>query len=76
MNFIKLKGIFLLLLIVFTIKTSGQIINLNPDSTGNPWYAGGVSDLTPEVKQRMSLIPPLILNPNAGQISLPDSVDN
>jgi len=38
-----------LLLALFTINVNAQITNLNPDPDGDPWIAGDLPEITPEI---------------------------
>ena len=62
-------------LILFT-GLKAQIINLNPDKDGDPWYAGGIPEMTPEMEAYIDALPVLELSPEATLVELPSSVDN
>ncbi|MBU4485555.1 MAG: hypothetical protein KKD38_01375 [Candidatus Delongbacteria bacterium] len=55
-----------------------ELVNLNPNPDGEPWWAGGVSEPTPEQMERMNEIPKFIL-PESYKDSkekLPYAIDN
>ncbi len=75
-----MKKFFILLtlwlLTSLAIKVSAQLINLNPDPNGEPWWAGGLPEITPEIQAELDAIPELILTPKSQQMTLPSVVDN
>lgn len=42
--------ILTLFVIIVTANTHAQLINMNPDPNGNPWWAGGIPETTPEIQ--------------------------
>ncbi|PID26333.1 MAG: hypothetical protein CR982_10855, partial [Candidatus Cloacimonadota bacterium] len=72
------RNIYLIsfLLAWFTLHAHAQIVNLNPDPNGDPWIAGDVPNITPEIQARMNAIPKMVLSPVAAQINLPAVIDN
>ncbi len=55
------------------ISTFSQVVNLNPDTLGDPWLTGGVPTLTPEMQAIIDSTPVLI---RQSFIDPPSSVDN
>lgn len=64
------------LLALFTLNVNAQIINLNPDPDGDPWIAGGIPEITPEIQAKLDAIPEMILSSISSTIDLPEVVDN
>ncbi len=58
------------------IQVNAQLINLNPDPNGEPWWAGGLPEITPEIQAELDAIPKLVLNNKSLKSSLPVMVDN
>lgn len=58
------------------IKVSAQLINMNPDPNGEPWWAGGLPEITPEIQAELDAIPMLTLSSKSLSTTLPNSVDN
>lgn len=72
------KYILLLTLWLLTglaMQVSAQLINVNPDPNGEPWWAGGY-EITPEMQAEYDALPPLILTQKAISTVLPYKVDN
>lgn len=57
------------------MQVSAQLINVNPDPNGEPWWAGGY-EITPEMQAEYDALPPLILTQKAISTVLPYKVDN
>lgn len=53
-----------------------QLINVNPDPNGDPWWAGGLSEITPEIQAELDAIPMLTLSTKSLSTPLPSVVDN
>lgn len=71
------KGEFIkipITVLLFIITAFSQSINMNPDPNGEPWIAGGVPELTEEVREKMRAMPRLDLSKR--DVILPDIVDN
>ena len=68
---VKFKVILLFLIIKAAFS---QSINMNPDPNGEPWIAGGIPEMTDEVRERINKIPRLDLSHR--KVRLPDTVDN
>jgi len=52
----KISNVLLPLFLVFFIfNTKAQIVNLNPDPNGDPWIAGGIPEVTPEIQEKSTL---------------------
>jgi hypothetical protein len=50
----KTKLLILSVLLNCIILTSNaQLVNMNPDTNGDPWWTGGVPLLTPEMQQEI-----------------------
>jgi len=74
----KLSTAFLLfgLSMCMAISAIAQPYNANPDPNGEPWWIGGLPELTPEIQAELDAIPELMLTPASLQTELPVSVDN
>lgn len=59
--------------VIFTITSTAQVVNLNPDPNGNPWLTGGVPKMTPEYQQKIDSIPVMV---RQSFIEPPSKVDN
>ncbi|MBS4013940.1 MAG: T9SS type A sorting domain-containing protein [Bacteroidetes bacterium] len=73
------KHIMLLTLWLLTslaMQVSAQLINLNPDPNGEPWYAGGLPEITPERQAELDAIPLLTLTAKSLSTALPAMGDN
>lgn len=53
-----------------------QLVNVNPDPKGKPWFAGGLTEFTPELQAELDSIPMLELTEQSMQTTLPTVVDN
>lgn len=58
-----------------TIAVNAQIVNCNPDPTGEPWIAGDII-ITPEIEYKLSKIPLLNITEESRDVVLPSKVDN
>lgn len=65
-----------LFLALITLSVNAQIINMNPDPDGEPWIAGGLPEITPEIRARIDAIPEMVLSSVSSKLLLPDAVDN
>ena len=67
----------IIVVLLFALIANAELINYNPDPDGDPWYAGGLSPLTPEQQQFVQTIPLLELpsNYDYGK-ALESSIDN
>lgn len=65
--------VFVLILMLGSLTCFSQLININPDPNGDPWYVGAVTPLSPE--QRIDL-PTLVLSEASLSTPLPFVVDN
>lgn len=63
------------LLISLFMQVSAQLINMNPDPNGEPWWAGGY-EITPEEHAKLDSLPSLIPTSKSLNIPLPYTVDN
>ncbi len=75
-----IKKIFVLSIIVLTVSLSSnsQVININPDPNGDPWFVGGVKALTDEEEELLTKNIHDLTIPkhyNSGK-NLPASIDN
>ncbi|TVQ84792.1 MAG: hypothetical protein EA393_14185 [Bacteroidetes bacterium] len=73
------KHIILLSLWLLTslaMQVSAQLINMNPDPNGEPWWAGGIPEITPEIQAELDAIPILSLSTKSLSTPLPSVVDN
>lgn len=61
---------------LITLSINAQIINMNPDSDGEPWIAGGLPEITPEIQAKIDAIPEMVLSSVSSNLLLPDAVDN
>jgi len=64
------------LFIGLTTSASAQLINCNPDPNGEPWWAGGLPEITPEIQAELDAIPILTLTSQSESVTLPPMVDN
>ncbi len=74
-----MKILKLLMLCLFTsvaMQVSAQLINMNPDPDGEPWWAGGLPEITPEIQAELDAIPSLTLTSKSLSTPLPAVVDN
>lgn len=72
----KLKYLVLLFFISITQLSAQDLINLNPDPKGEPWYVGKLRKLTDEDYKKIEQTPKLKLPSNFEKASLPVIVDN
>lgn len=68
--------ILLILLMSYSLIGKCQLINCNPDSTGSPWYAGGLSIATPSVQDQIDSISEFTLSSYCDSVELDYMVDN
>lgn len=68
--------LLLFLLCYFSQAQSQELINLNPDPKGEPWYVGKLRKLTKEDYRKIEQTPKLTLPENYQKASLPPIVDN
>lgn len=69
----KLKLFYVLGLIIITLQVNAQLVNLNPDPNGDPWWTGdGIIPTSEEI----SSVSRLILSPESVATPLPDTVYN
>ncbi len=59
-----------------TLMANAQLVNCNPDPNGEPWIAGGLPAITPEILAEMEAIPSLELTSQSRSTVLPAKVDN
>ncbi len=71
-----LKKYFLLVCVCMSLYTQGQVVNVNPDPNGPPWWAGGVRELTPEDYDKLEAMSELQLTEASENTPLPIMVDN
>lgn len=72
----KKVTLLLVLMLLFFNKGNAQLINLNPDPSGDPWIAGGLPVVTPEIQAELDAIPEMQLSPASAAVNLPAVVDN
>jgi hypothetical protein len=70
------KLFFLIQLLLISTLLSAQLVNINPDSTGSPWWVYEVSPVTLEIQAEIDQIPKFVLSPSSAQTTLPLVVDN
>lgn len=63
-------------LAISSFQVNAQLINCNPDPNGNPWWAGGIPEATPEIQAYLDAIPQLTLINGSQNAPLNDVVDN
>ena len=68
--------LFLCLLVVGNIAKAQDLINLNPDKNGEPWYAGGLRQLTQSDYDYLNSLPQFKVPAEYRTRTLPVSVDN
>ncbi len=71
-----MKNLFLLIAWILVFSLNAQVFNINPDTTGDPWWAGGVGELTQEKRDRINQHPVLELSIASDSTPLLDVVDN
>jgi hypothetical protein len=73
-----MKKILLLIILVIVARqfAYSQLINCNPDPDDDPWYAGGLPEITPEIHEVINAIPALVLTQASQQTELGYFVDN
>jgi len=66
------------LLVIFSISniSAQELINVNPDPKGEPWYVGKLRKLSPEDYKKIEQTPKLKIPKNYQKTSLPASVNN
>ena len=62
-------------ILLLNIGLSAQIVNCNPDPNGEPWIAGTLPEVTPEIQNELEQISELVIN-RRYDITLPYKVDN
>lgn len=73
----KIKNyLIILFLALLVLNINAQIINLNPDPDGDPWIAGDLPDITPEIQAKLDAIPEMVLSSISSTLDLPEVVDN
>jgi len=72
------KSAYVLCFFVLSFLLNAKLINTNPDPNGEPWYAGGISELTDEQLAIVKTIPVLSLPEcyKNRKFDLPYTVDN
>ncbi|MDD4178026.1 MAG: T9SS type A sorting domain-containing protein [Bacteroidales bacterium] len=70
------KHFLLLTFILLTIVAGAQVRNINPDPDGDPWYVGGLRELTTADYEMLSKIPQWTAPYHDGTLTLPTQVDN
>lgn len=73
-NFIKTS--ICCIAVCLTFKANAQLINCNPDPNGEPWWAGGLPEVTSEIQAELDVIPPLEISSKSSATVLPPYVDN
>ncbi len=68
--------IFSAFLFSFQVSSQSELINVNPDPNGEPWYAGQLRTLTAEDYAYLDALPKLTVPENQKGKDLPVSVDN
>lgn len=63
------------LLISLTMQISAQLVNMNPDPNGEPWWVGGY-EITTEEEARLNALPALIPTSESLSTPLPYKIDN
>lgn len=71
-----MKHVLLLILVLFLSGLSAQLVNLNPDPNGEPWYAGGLRPLTAEDYAMLDRVPRLTMPPGYDSRHLRNRVNN
>ena len=67
----KYNFFLLLVILLSSIKANAQLINCNPDPNGEPWIAGMLPEITPEIQSELNQIPILELNSKSSATNLP-----
>lgn len=71
-----IRTLCLSLAMSLTLIANAQLVNCNPDPNGEPWLAGGLPAITPEILAEMEAIPTLELTSQSRSTTLPAKVDN
>jgi hypothetical protein len=72
----KLRSFSLVLLFIATQLSAQELINLNPDKKGEPWYVGNLRKLTAEDYEKIAQTPKLKFPQYYTKKTLPDKIDN
>ncbi len=67
----KLRSFSLLLLFIATQLSAQELINLNPDAKGEPWYVGKLRTLTAEDYKKIEQTPKLKIPKDHSKGTLP-----
>ena len=67
--------IVLWLLASLATSVNAQLVNINPDLNGEPWWVGGY-ELTPKQQAELDALPELTLTEASINTPLPSVVDN
>lgn len=71
-----IRTISLCLAMSFTLIANAQLVNCNPDPNGEPWWAGDLPEITPEIQAELDAIPLLEVTTQSESTTLPSVVDN
>lgn len=71
-----IKTLILCVAVCLMGKANAQLINCNPDPNGEPWWAGGLPEVTSEIQAELDAIPPLVISSKSSATILPSQVDN
>ena len=71
-----IRTLCLSLVMSLTLMANAQLVNCNPDPNGEPWIAGGLPVITPEILAEMESFPVLELTSQSRSTTLPAKVDN
>ena len=67
--------LFCISMCIMTLQAQ-KLINLNPDKKGEPWFAGGLRELTPQDYAYLNSLPKFIVDEQNRTRTLPVSIDN
>ncbi len=64
------------LIIILCQLLAAELINLNPDPNGDPWYAGGLRPLTHSDSLYLQSLPKLRISADQARLERPSEIDN
>lgn len=71
-----IRTLSLCLAMSLTLIANAQLVNCNPDPNGEPWWAGDLPEITPEIQAELDAITPLVISNRSSTTVLPPLVDN
>ena len=71
-----IRTLCLSLVMSLTLMANAQLVNCNPNPNGEPWWAGDLPEITPEIQAELDAIPTLTISSRSESTVLPNVVDN